>query len=83
MDVVTAEGPSFPIYKAFAADFLDSIQGLPTLAANFVPPDREVVYHSENGLLGLGPHRRARPLDGTAALPARIRGVTDPGVPDR
>ena len=29
--------------------------GLPTLAANYVPPDREVIYHSENGILGLGP----------------------------
>src|SRR5437762_1139482 len=29
--------------------------GLPTLAANYVPADREVIYHSENGILGLGP----------------------------
>ena len=29
--------------------------GLPTLAANYVPTDREVIYHSENGILGLGP----------------------------
>ena len=29
--------------------------GLPTLAANYVPSDREVIYHSENGLLGMGP----------------------------
>ncbi|HEX6980188.1 MAG TPA: 3-oxoacid CoA-transferase subunit B [Alphaproteobacteria bacterium] len=29
--------------------------GLPTLVANFVPKDREVIYHSENGILGMGP----------------------------
>ncbi|HLU56181.1 MAG TPA: 3-oxoacid CoA-transferase subunit B [Pseudonocardia sp.] len=29
--------------------------GLPTLVADVVPPDREVVYHSENGILGMGP----------------------------
>ncbi len=34
--------------------------GIPTLAANFVPKDREVIFHSENGILGLGP----RPISG-------------------
>ena len=29
--------------------------GLPTLVGNFVPSDREVIYHSENGILGMGP----------------------------
>jgi 3-oxoadipate CoA-transferase beta subunit len=29
--------------------------GLPTLVANFLPPDREIVLQSENGLLGMGP----------------------------
>jgi 3-oxoadipate CoA-transferase, beta subunit len=29
--------------------------GILTLAANFVPKDREVIFHSENGILGLGP----------------------------
>jgi 3-oxoadipate CoA-transferase beta subunit len=28
--------------------------GLPTLVADFIPPDREIVFHSENGILGLG-----------------------------
>lgn len=29
--------------------------GLPTLVANHLPPDREIVLHTENGLLGMGP----------------------------
>ena len=29
--------------------------GLPELVARFVPEGREVIYHTENGLLGMGP----------------------------
>ncbi|WP_157264628.1 3-oxoacid CoA-transferase subunit B [Azohydromonas aeria] len=29
--------------------------GIPTLVANFVPPDKEVWLQSENGMLGIGP----------------------------
>ena len=29
--------------------------GLPTLVANFVPEDREVIFQSENGMVGVGP----------------------------
>lgn len=29
--------------------------GLPTLVGNYLPPDREIFLHSENGLLGMGP----------------------------
>ena len=28
--------------------------GVPTLIADQIPPDREVIFHSENGLLGMG-----------------------------
>jgi 3-oxoadipate CoA-transferase, beta subunit len=29
--------------------------GIPTLVGNFVPPEREVIIHSENGIVGMGP----------------------------
>lgn len=29
--------------------------GMPTMVSNFVPADREVMFHAENGLLGIGP----------------------------
>jgi len=35
--------------------------GLPTLVADFIPGDREIVFHSENGILGLG--KAPRPED--------------------
>ncbi|MBV8889642.1 MAG: 3-oxoacid CoA-transferase subunit B [Alphaproteobacteria bacterium] len=29
--------------------------GIPTLVGNHVPPEREVIFHSENGIIGMGP----------------------------
>jgi len=37
--------------------------GLPTLVAERIPPGREIVFHSENGLLGMGPAPRPEDAD--------------------
>ena len=29
--------------------------GIPTEVANFIPPEREVIIHAENGVIGIGP----------------------------
>jgi len=37
--------------------------GIPTLVADQVPAGREVVFHSENGILGMGPAPEKEPVD--------------------
>ncbi len=37
--------------------------GIPTLIADYVPAEREVIFHSENGVLGMGPAPPADAVD--------------------
>jgi 3-oxoacid CoA-transferase subunit B len=37
--------------------------GMPTLVANYIPPGMDVMLHSENGLLGIGPFPTEQEID--------------------
>lgn len=37
--------------------------GIPTLVSAFLPPDRDVILHTENGIVGMGPGDPDAPLD--------------------
>ena len=37
--------------------------GLPTMVADHLPPDREILLHSENGILGMGPAPAKEDID--------------------
>lgn len=39
--------------------------GIPELVANYIPKDREVLLHSENGILGMGPYPEEKDIDWT------------------
>ena len=44
-------------------DYVNLGIGIPTLAANYVPADIQVMLQSENGLLGMGPNPTEEQLD--------------------
>lgn len=56
------------IARLVAADIPDGAYvnlgiGIPTLVAGFLPADRDVILHTENGIVGMGPGDPDAPLD--------------------
>jgi len=47
--------------------------GIPTMAANYLPKGIDVIFQSENGMLGIGPTRPRRSSIPTSSTPARRR----------
>jgi 3-oxoadipate CoA-transferase beta subunit len=54
--------------------------GLPTKVANFLPPDREIILHTENGMLGMGPVAEGNQIDHDLINAGKIPVTELPGA---
>ncbi|MEM7227232.1 MAG: CoA-transferase, partial [Planctomycetota bacterium] len=54
--------------------------GIPELVAKFVPEGRELIYHTENGLLGMGPSPEAGHGDPELINAGKRQVTANPGA---
>lgn len=54
--------------------------GLPTLVADYLPEDREIILHTENGMLGMGRAAAEDEIDGDLINAGKIAVTEPPGA---
>lgn len=54
--------------------------GLPTMISNLLPPDREIILHTENGMLGMGPVASGENIDPDLINAGKIPVMELPGA---
>ena len=54
--------------------------GLPTKVSNFLPSDREIILHTENGMLGMGPVAQGDEIDHDLINAGKIPVTEIPGA---
>jgi 3-oxoadipate CoA-transferase, beta subunit len=54
--------------------------GLPTMISDYLPADREIILHTENGMLGMGPVATGDQIDGDLINAGKIPVTELPGA---
>jgi 3-oxoacid CoA-transferase B subunit len=53
---LTREGIAYRVARELPeGSYVNLGIGIPTLISSFIPPEKEIFFHSENGILGMGP----------------------------